>query len=118
MPSAESRANASRLDDARFNRHDRTHVGRAGRRVWIGGIALFDRELRLEIRGSPIRAFGCASGLEHGARIARSLSPSRGFTVNVKTSRRKKKYVNRRVQGRILGRIANDWGVSHFALWH
>lgn len=38
--------------------------------------------------------------------------------MTVKTSRRKKKYVNSRVQGRILGRIASYWVLYHFVLWH
>jgi hypothetical protein len=33
-------------------------------------------------------------------------------------SRRKKKYVNRRVQGRIIGRVAAYWILYHFVLWH
>ena len=33
-------------------------------------------------------------------------------------SRRKKTYVNRRVQGRILGRVAAYWILYHFVLWH
>lgn len=33
-------------------------------------------------------------------------------------SRRKKMYVNRRVQGRIIGRVAAYWILYHFVLWH
>lgn len=33
-------------------------------------------------------------------------------------SRRKKQYVNARVQGRIIGRMAAYWILYHFVLWH
>lgn len=33
-------------------------------------------------------------------------------------SRRKKTYVNRRVQGRIIGRVAAYWILYHVVLWH
>jgi hypothetical protein len=33
-------------------------------------------------------------------------------------SRRKKTYINRRVQGRIIGRVAAYWILYHFVLWH
>lgn len=38
--------------------------------------------------------------------------------MNSTTSRRKKRYVNAYVQGRILGRIAGYWILYHIVLWH
>ena len=38
--------------------------------------------------------------------------------MNLRNSRRKKHFISRRIQGRIISRIAGYWLLYHFVLWH